>query len=58
MFNKLYDENRTDQATDRGYSNWMNDNHLDEKDNEPRHSKRKINPRNFNSAFDKRAPHW
>lgn len=57
MFNKLYDENRTDQATDRGYSNWMNDNHLDEKDNEPEKIlKGKFNRHNFNSAFDKRAP--
>ena len=57
MFNKIYDENRTDQSTDFGYSDWMRDNSLDEKNNEPEKIlKGKFNRHNFNSAFDKRAP--
>ena len=57
MFNKIYDENRTEQSTDVGYSDWMNENALDEKNNEPQKIlKGKFNRHNFNSAFDKRAP--
>lgn len=57
MFNKLYDENRSEQANDKGYSDWMNDNNLDEKNNEPtKILKGKFNRHNFNNAFDKRAP--
>lgn len=57
MFNKIYDENRTEQSTDFGYSDWMNENALDEKNNEPEKIlKGKFNRHNFNSAFDKRAP--
>lgn len=57
MFNKVYEENRSEQANDRGYSDWMNDNELNEKNNEPEKVlKGKFNRHNFNSAFDKRAP--
>jgi len=57
MFNKVYDENRVEQSTDTGYSDWIKDNELDEKKNEPEKIlKGKFNRHNFNSAFDKRAP--
>ena len=57
MFNKIYDENRVEQATDTGYGDWIKDNELDEKNNEPEKIfKGKFNRHNFNSAFNKRAP--
>lgn len=49
-FNKIYDENRLEQATDEGYSKWM-ENHDYENLKVPKMSKNNYNPQNFNTQF-------
>ena len=52
LFNKIYEENRLHKADDDGYSNWINDNELEDKDIEKNEIfGDKFNVNVFNSTF-------
>ena len=54
LFNKIYEENRTERPEDDGYSDWINDNPLEDKDIE-RNSElsNKFSGQRFNATFNK-----
>jgi len=52
IFNKIYEDNRLHKADDDGYSNWINDNELEDKDIEKNEIfGDKFNVNVFNSTF-------
>ena len=52
VFNKIYNENRIEDVFDKGYSSWMKDNSVSERDN-PKMFQSGFNKDMFNSEFDK-----
>lgn len=53
LFNKIYDENRQDTVYDNGYSNWIEENKVDESKGQKKLLKGDFTEEKFNDVFSK-----